>query len=327
MIGARFLGVLAMCAGLSALVVLPGCGSSQPPVGHRTAGLKHALNADTAYRLGRFGTSAQRYRQALTHLRAADDQPAVARALHNLGMSLKAQGRCRDAIDRLTESAELHRRLKMPTERALNLLGVGECRHEMGEHAGARASLGEAHTWAKKASNEALMARALAGVGASWAAAGDHGRAATYYSRAAKLAAKGDDPGAVALVQHNQGRVAARRNDHAKATALFLQAADGFRKVRDGDGLAHALASAAGSMEAQGGGGEEAAVLYQRAAYAATSVKRYRRAAEHFADAARLFAGAGKQALANECREGGRRVLDAWEREHAAGNRAAGGVR
>lgn len=304
-------------AALWLLVAAVGCGSSEPAVGHRSTGMKHAVNADTAYQLGRFGTSAQRYRRSLVHLRAADDQPAVARTLHNLGMSLKAQGVYREAIARLRESAELHRRLAKPEERALNLLAIAECHHELGEEAPAREALSQAAALAQKGGFSGLAARAEAGLGAARVAAGDIESGKKHYAKAEKLAKGADDPGALALVHHNLGRLSARSGDHKRATTLFLQAAEGFRKARDGDGLSSSMAAAAASMTAQGGDANEAATLYQRAAYAATSVKRYRRAASYFADAARLFRAAGKPELAGQCQQGGRRVLDAWEKDRA----------
>ena len=146
---------VALITSLSGLI---GCGSSTPAVGHRTAGLKHAVDADTAYRLGRFGAAAQRYRQALVHLRAADDMPAVARALHNYGMAIKAGGRCAEAVRFLNESAELHKALKRHQERALNLLAVGECQHNLDQSDDAVTTLGEARKWALKAKDKALAA-------------------------------------------------------------------------------------------------------------------------------------------------------------------------
>lgn len=295
-------------------LLLAGCGSSTPPPGHRTAGLKHAVNADSAYRLGRFGVAAQRYRQALVHLRAADDQAAVARALHNYGMSVKASGECKDAIRLLSESAELHRALQRHNELALNLLAVGECQHDLGLTDDAVASLGEARTFALKGGNKALAARAVAGIGAELAKKGRNDDARRRYREAEKLAAAAGDPGAVALVRNNLGRLHTRTGDHATAAALYLKAADGFRRASDGDGLASALANAATSMQVQGGDALQSATLFQRAAFAATAVHRYRHAAGSFAAAAKLFDKAGKSAQARRCRDSGRRILDALER-------------
>lgn len=299
---------VALITSLSGLI---GCGSSTPAVGHRTAGLKHAVNADTAYRLGRFGAAAQRYRQALVHLRAADDMPAVARALHNYGMAIKAGGRCAEAVRFLNESAELHKALKRHQERALNLLAVGECQHNLGQSDDAVTTLGEARKWALKAKDKALAARAVAGIGAALATTGRTALAHKKYTEAAKLAKGSDDIGAVALIQNNQGRLLARNGDHARAAALFLKAADGFRKANDGDGLASALYNAATSMQALGGDALGSATLFQRSAFAATAVKRYRYAANSFLAAAQLFEKAGKPQQAQSCRESGRRVLDA----------------
>jgi tetratricopeptide (TPR) repeat protein len=316
------LGRITLLALLTSSVGLLGCGSTAPAVGHRTAGLKHAVNADTAYRLGRFGVAAQRYRQALVHLRAADDVPAVARALHNYGMAIKADGRCAEAIRYLQESAALHSSLQRSQEQALNLLAVGECQHDLGQREDAVTTLGQARKWALDAKDKALAARAVAGIGAALASSGRTALAKQKYAKAAKLAKGGDDVGAVALVQNNQGRLLARNGEHAAAAALFLRAADGFRKANDGDGLASALSNAATSLQAQGGDALGTATLFQRSAFAATAVKRYRHAATSFSAAARLFDQAAKPEQARSCRESGRRVLDAFERDQAVATEA-----
>ena len=307
---------------LAALVVLAACGSSEPKVGHQPTGLKHAMNADTAYRLGRYGVAAARYRQSLVHLRAADDQEGIARTLHNYGMSLKAAGDCQLAVRNLQESAQLHRKLGKAQELALNLLAVGECQHALGMTEDALTTLGQARTWAKKAGDSALGSRAVAGIGATLASAGRTEQARAKYQEAMKLAKSSDDPGAAALVQNNLGRLHARSGEHATAAALFLKAADGFRKARDGDGLASALANAASSMQSQGGDALEVATLFQRSAYAAVAVRQLPRAAASFAAAAKLYAAAGKSGLAEECKANGRRVLEALERARAAAKTA-----
>ncbi|GEM_PF-3397149 len=315
----RAVGVVGVAAMFSVGV---GC-SSEPPGGHRSTGLKYALHGDTAYRMGQYGVAAQRYRLALMRLRAADDQDAVAQSLHNYGMSLKAGGECRSAIVALAESAELHRKLEKPARRALNLLAIGECQFALRRTGDATASLGEAITWAKKGKDYATAARATAGIGAARALSGRLDQAAKRYADAEKLAKKSGDAGAQALVANNRGRLLVRRGDHASAVKLFLKAADGFRKSRDPDGLASALANAAAAKQSLKAPPFDVAMLHQRAGHAATAARRYHLAASSFAAAARHFDAAGKTDLATNCRNAGRQVLDALQHQRTTGTAAA----
>ena len=300
---------------VAATFALVAACASQPPANHRTLGLRHAAAAEHAYKLGRYGAAAHNFNQALRHLRAADDTVAVARLLHNHAVVLIAWKDCAAASGYLHEAAALNERQTQPQQRALNLLALAGCQRKGGDQAAAGKSLTLAADLATKAGNKATAARAHAGLGAMKSGAGDLAGAAVAYAEAERLATSAAEPGALALVRNNQGRLLARRGSHGAAEKRFAQAADGYRRAGESDGMAQALANRATSLQALGDKrGVEAAILFQRAGHAAVTVARYASAASWFASAAALFAANGQVELAEQCRSHGRKVLDASAR-------------
>ena len=90
-----------------ALVI--SCATSQPSSDSTNATIaKQVALADEAYELGRFGTAASRYRQALLYARSQDDPRLIAPLLHNLGTSLQQSHLCEDARVVFQEAFDLY---------------------------------------------------------------------------------------------------------------------------------------------------------------------------------------------------------------------------
>lgn len=296
-------GALALCA------LFATC-SGPPPADHRSIGLRHAAAAEHAFRVGRHGAASHSFSEAIRHLRAADDQPAVARVLHNFGVALAAWQRCDLALGHLRESAALQARGGEAGARASTALALAACHATLGDPVRAAQHLQQASQLARKG-HPALAARALAGLGAMKAEAGDLTAAEQHYQQAEQLAGGARDPGATALVHNNRGRLLMRRGQTAGARQRFETAARLYRQAGDPRGLSQALANQAETLATASGTHAEAAALYQRAAHAALAATRYLEAATHFAAAAQQFARAQEPGLAERCREHGRKALDA----------------
>ncbi len=304
---------VALAAALAALLgcigTASGCGSV-PPVDHSTLGRRLAEQAESAWRLGRYTTAANRLAEAVRHLRAADDLPAVASALHDRGVILTVAGDCGSAQLDLAESAVLHRRQGRRRELALNLLAMARCDVDTGDPAISRRHLDEAGALGAALNDGAIEARALAGRAALQAAAGDTRGARASCAAAAKHAKAARDPGSSAQVAHNIARLDAREGHHGAAARGFLAAAASYGEAGDHEGLASALGAAAVSLTASGEvDALRLAELYQRAGHAAIAALRPQWAAQHFAAAASAYDRAGQPGLAEQCRQRGRVAL------------------
>lgn len=291
-------------------VILAGC-SDAPPPSRRTVELRRELDADEAFRLGRYAAAARRYEAPLAMARARDDQRAVARLLLRQGQALAAVGRCDAALPRLRESAALCATLQKRSpghEQQLRRarLAVGRCLAERGDVEGARTALAAAARGARGC----VAVEILASVGALRARAGAVAAAERAYARAAKMTCRA--PGARALLAYNRGRAAMRAGRDADAERHLRRARAGYAAAEDEAGLADVLL-ALGTLQTKRGQSAQAGGLLRRAGHAAWAAGRARRAAFAFGQAARAFARAGREAEAASCRQLGARALGAPE--------------
>ena len=108
-----------------------GCATSEPATpGLRGAIAKQIALAEEAYDVGRFGTAASRYRQALINARSQDDPSLIAPILHNLGTALQKSNLCEDAIVVFQEAFDLYRSHEQPKSMLMAQLGRASCEHD-----------------------------------------------------------------------------------------------------------------------------------------------------------------------------------------------------
>lgn len=278
------------------------CTTSQPVSQTTNATIaKQVALADEAYELGRYGTAASRYRQALLFARSQDDPRLIAPLLHNLGTALQHSHLCDDARVMFQEAFDLYQSLDESRGKLMSLLGKGTCEHASGLPE-AKTTLQQVLILAQELNQVTVASRAASGL-AAVALAQDAPDKAAYVTQALDLARTSKSPSALGVAHYNQGRLYERASEAAKALEAFRHSASAYRAIDDHAGLASALYQQAVVSAQLQDEPLETANLYQRAAHASASARQLQRSLEAFQKAANYFEKAGRKEQADLCRE------------------------
>jgi tetratricopeptide (TPR) repeat protein len=287
--------------GILAVLLLAGCSDPPRPLPMRDADRLSAAGAES-YAQGEYSGAAVRFTAAIQSSRALDDQPAIARDLHNRGTALLAGGATAQARSDLSEALALALRLGWPPDRAATVrLGLGSACAELGQRPEAAEQFALAATAAKATGEDDLEARALASLAGVRIDLGDTGGAADPLLRACHIA---EDPATISLARANRARLLLATGQLAEARADAETAIATARAAGVPGAVATALATLAAIIEA-GAGGEiaawrDAADAWRRAALVPCG--RPQRSAAWFTAAARCarHAGDGSAATADD---------------------------
>jgi tetratricopeptide (TPR) repeat protein len=285
---------------LSALLV--SCATSQPSTdGARATIAKQIALADEAYELGRFGTAASRYRQALLYARSQDDPKLIAPLLHNLATSLEQSDLCEEARTVFQEALDLYESIRHARGKLMSLLGRATCEHALALP-GAQTSLRQVLESARQLDEKTVASRAASGL-AAIALSSQSADKEELVKEAVKLADESGSHAALGGAYFNQGRLFERASQDTKAIAAFQRSAAAYRAIDDHAGLSSALARQAHLSASVEGASLETAHLFQRAAHAAASARRFQEALSAFQKAALYFDKAERPEQAKQCRE------------------------
>ena len=287
--------------GLAAFLLI-ACATTRPASDTANATIaKQVALADEAYELGRFGTAASRYRQALLYARSEDEPQLIAPLLHNLGTSLQQSHLCEDARVAFQEAFDLYQSIGDDAGALMSLLGRATCEHAL-KAPQAKQTLTEVFSNARSLGNAAVAARAASGL-AAISLAQDTSEGEAYVAQAVELARKSKSNSALGVAYYNEGRLYERSANHDRAVESFRRAAKAYRTIDDHAGLASALGRQAALSALMKHAPLTTANLYQRAAHAAASARQLRRALKAFESAAKYFDDAGRPEQAGLCRE------------------------
>jgi len=221
---------------LAALAFLAGCVDTKPAP--RVNELLHDKqlaqdNAFLAYNESNWKAAGRNFEKTADILNAMDEYPGEAAARHNQARALQHDGQFDAAVAAYQRALAINRRLKRPTDEAMNLTGLAQCYQAQGQLAPAIETAEQALPMiATNAPAARLIAQNdLASFLLQRNQPGDS-------DRAQKLLAAADPK--AAITQLNLGRAALAAGQFAPARTHLTQALEGFRAEENPAGIASA---------------------------------------------------------------------------------------